>query len=1179
MSTHGGPHILELFRAADTEDPFGFSWTPQRYVARYAGGQAEAIDIAWDAELREGLTAIHKAGADMATARRVGGALGRLLDGPRFRGLLTALDAATAKAPAELTLRAQAAELYALPWELLELPDSGLTLGAAPHVILRYEWPSGRAVVTPDPSAGRALLAWSGRGVDSRGHRRALEQALGEQAVEVVELLNPADLAEALAKGAPPAAVMILAHGVATRDGEVGLAIEDSVLTGEELARTLAPYAARVPTVLLCVCRGGGSDPGTRTGSLAQRVHRAGFLNVVASRLPLSVAASKALAPALLAALAEGMEAGRALALARGAAMAAVPTGLDPLSLQLYGRAEDRLAAPKALAEIVSRRDLSPAALSALDGLPMVATAQAPAVAATHVALIAAAFVEALQDGLPSGMHDGAAWAAQREALLREAALQLSADPISGATDAAQSRQLMELTRTPLRSPPYRALWLALGDQERLNPRRGLPARRSELDKHVFERRFLRAWRIGMESALAAPVRLWLDALRHEQADVVRKLVMEAVARLDEDAVEAARHDPGLLALQGVLERRRHSVVVAVGQRRSGKSRLAARLCALLAQEWLSSEHSSAEHLLPVLVDAGLDLPSDAPGEPMRAGALLDEGRRRAWLRLAGDDVAELGPQDEALAAPDASLPTLTVLDGLERWSLSPKRLRLFLEGVERVVGGRHRLIVLSDPSVLPLDDLPPGCALLRLAEPRRLNSQERGAESLERSALAVAEPGDHRRVAVTTRRLWSRLRDVGALSGETQPHDALLWLLGQTLWELRRITARRGGLSREALDALLAPLCGEGELDELRGVLLMALRSGLPLEPEAVLGGDTALSDHLVARYWAFRLREGVPLDGVERARALTPLLGARLLGGPQDRTLELLLTILDGRLAPTGPLAWSKADRRRLAAWMAEEAENEAPLGHESFRDSLRPWMREAALAIRCSLADTLPHAPDDRRLRSLLAWFWIRQEPSRIVAPGAVLRGVALERAVLGGAELPHADLSASILREADLRRANLTEAKLVEAHLERADLQEARLERADLSQARLDRVNLSGAELSGALLVGAELAGAELDGVSLTGADLSGATLHGARLAFAQAQQASFRGADLRFVAASQADLSGADLSGADLTQADLSGCLLVGANLSGAKLTGADLSDADLTDADLTGAEGWERGGD
>ncbi|MCK6519025.1 hypothetical protein L6R46_28680, partial [Myxococcota bacterium] len=114
--------------------------------------------------------------------------------------------------------------------------------------------------------------------------------------------------------------------------------------------------------------------------------------------------------------------------------------------------------------------------------------------------------------------------------------------------------------------------------------------------------------------------------------------------------------------------------------------------------------------------------------------------------------------------------------------SLSPKRLRLFLEGVERVVGGRHRLIVLSDPSVLPLDDLPPGCALVRLAEPRRLSAQERGAESLERSALALVEPGDHRRIAVTTRRLWSRLRDVGALGGEAQPHDALLWLVGQTL-------------------------------------------------------------------------------------------------------------------------------------------------------------------------------------------------------------------------------------------------------------------------------------------------------------------------------------------------------------------------------------------------------------
>jgi hypothetical protein len=257
-----------------------------------------------------------------------------------------------------VTIRSAAAELYALPWELLTLRADGQHLGALDHVLLRYAWP-GTATVVAETGEGpaRLLVAWSaaGGGIPAAEHveaiRKAAKAAGRDDAVVVLPSASYVAIAEALdaavSSGRPFRALHLLCHG-AEVGSTFGLALDaeggegrPSVVDAGRLQQLLAPYAHALRLVVVAACDGGNmGEPGNRIGSVAQRLHRAGVQYVIASRYPLSARGSTRIAGALHQALLDGDPVERAFVEARAAASREV-SQLDWASLQLYARPED----------------------------------------------------------------------------------------------------------------------------------------------------------------------------------------------------------------------------------------------------------------------------------------------------------------------------------------------------------------------------------------------------------------------------------------------------------------------------------------------------------------------------------------------------------------------------------------------------------------------------------------------------------------------------------------------------------------------------------------------------------------------------------------------------------------------------------------------------------------------
>ena len=1210
--------VLELFRAENTGDPFAFRAGKQRYTVRYADGLADGVDIDWDAALFGELAELHRAGADPAAGRRIGERLAAMMGQRNWDALLRALEAS--ESPSVLTISARAAEIYALPWELVPLPGSGLPLGEAPRVRLRYAWPGVVPVPPAEDLGGAALLAWSGS-VDVKGHVKALESAGIEH--EVVELAERADLATALERR--PAVLVLLAHGASTPDGEIGLAVGQRVIGSEEMAGLLAPLAPHLRAVVLCVCRGGGADPGTRTGSVAQRLHRAGIAVVLASRLPLRITASKALVPAFVGAALRGADPDEAFALARRAVARSAPDSLDVSSLQLYAAPGGEGALAGLAAPGADPARLVPALLA----LPAVREARDPDIAATFIALVTSCFLSALTEALPAAVREDLAWHSQRRGLLRAASVELGR-PSVVSSDAEEHRLLMALTRTPLRSLTYRALWQALDDQERYGPDEALVIRRSTLDHARFERAFLSAWRAALRTPAGLRVSAWRDGLRGEQSALLRRMAVRALIPEDEPGwteLLARSGDgppvPALPLLSELLEGRRDPLIVLVGPRVAGKTALVRRLAAAMARVWLEARERELDAWLPVMVDLGKDTFADDGSGPIDVVALHDEGRRRAWLRAVGAELDELGAGDETLAEPDSAQATVSFLDGLDRWTLDPARVRELLDGLRRHASGRRRFVIVAERSCFPdstAEDLPrveleppvatdlssPLGALARspglqaaidlsdpsLQQPDAANPRVLSASGLEVLARSLADMQSHSRGARSSRLLAATLREQGALGPEDarDPAGALVWLMSRVAWQARRAQISRRPLSESGLNALLTEVGvrPEERLD-LRGTISMALRCATPMESRELVGGHTRLERYLVARYWAFRLRQGLEDGPACWGTRVAELSGAPLLGPREDETFALLTEIITGGDHPSGVPGWSASERSRLAGWMASEANDETSGDSASFRDDRRPWFRAAALAIRCSVSP-IAHAADERALRSMLAWYWLRQEPAYLIAPRIHLPDAGLERASLVDADLRDANLAGAQLGSANLWRARLEGARLDGASLERADLRKVEAKGAHLADARLSGANLEEAVLPEAHLERANLTGCQLETVRLSEVRADGADFNGARMSFASATSGSFVGARLTFAELRSADfiganldkanlhgaiLSGAFLDGATLREANLSeaslvGASLVGADLSGANLRGANLEDTDLSDATLDG---------
>jgi hypothetical protein len=359
--------MLELSRAAHAERPFEFVFAPQAYRLHSAGGGLTEATFAWDQALLADLTAIQQAGRDPVVVQRLGDRLREFLAPTKWPVLEAQMcDAVKQQRPVVVTFRSAAAELYALPWELLTVEATGQHIGELPGVLVRYEWPDTETVPrAPQPGAERLLLAWSGH-VPAAEHQAAVQEACtagGWSFDPEHDTLADAScgrlserLAEATRQARPIQVLHLLCHGTVTGSA-FGFALDDDEVPGRvaavdagRLRQILAPHAGTLRLVVLAACDGGNCGAlGNHLGSVAQGLHRAGIAAVVASRFPLSTSGSKRLARALYLALCKDSATLEQAFLAARRHLAEDAQQLDWVSLQLYARSADgsetRLAA------------------------------------------------------------------------------------------------------------------------------------------------------------------------------------------------------------------------------------------------------------------------------------------------------------------------------------------------------------------------------------------------------------------------------------------------------------------------------------------------------------------------------------------------------------------------------------------------------------------------------------------------------------------------------------------------------------------------------------------------------------------------------------------------------------------------------------------------------------------
>ncbi len=356
----GRTFVFECARLDTPDDPYAFEFGPQDYTLRTEGGGREVFTISWNQQLRDDLTALRGERPDPVIVQRVGDTLRRALKPTGWPALAARILQAAAGDHVQVTIHSNAAEIYALPWELLTLDETGLTLGAHPEVLVRYSWPEthSKPAQVRVEGGGRILVAWSEAGgpVPDIEHVEVIEQACRtgfvafEHTRDVVSHASTEQLVAALTgaseAGEPYVILHLLCHGTAIGQG-FGLLLDDAesqpvAVDAARLAQLLAPFAASLRLVVLSACDSGNTgELGNRLGSVAQSLHRAGIAAVIASRYPLSIPGSIVLTRELyhglcvnLCSLEQAFVAARIrLSLAAGR--------FDWASVQLYARQRD----------------------------------------------------------------------------------------------------------------------------------------------------------------------------------------------------------------------------------------------------------------------------------------------------------------------------------------------------------------------------------------------------------------------------------------------------------------------------------------------------------------------------------------------------------------------------------------------------------------------------------------------------------------------------------------------------------------------------------------------------------------------------------------------------------------------------------------------------------------------
>ena len=353
--------VLEFARAEAAASPHAFRFAAQQYLVRTPGGGIEAAELPWTPALLADLAALREPGPPAATVHGLGHVLRDFLAGTGWAAHEQAIVAAAqAGAPIRVTIRSAAAELYALPWELLALKSSGQLLGGVPGLVIRYEWPETQSAPDPMPGSsrvGRTLLAWSAAGgaVPAADHVSALSTSFGplrfDPKRDVLAHTSLAALAAALqrARSEDPAidVLYLLSHGAA-HGGNYGMVLDGAdaldgpaLVDAGRLQQLIAPHAGMLRMVVIAACDGANAGtPGNHLGSVAQMIHRAGIPVVIASRTPLRASAASRMCAALFGSLATQTGLLTAFLAVRDALMHDA-TALDWANVQLYARAAD----------------------------------------------------------------------------------------------------------------------------------------------------------------------------------------------------------------------------------------------------------------------------------------------------------------------------------------------------------------------------------------------------------------------------------------------------------------------------------------------------------------------------------------------------------------------------------------------------------------------------------------------------------------------------------------------------------------------------------------------------------------------------------------------------------------------------------------------------------------------
>lgn len=329
----------------------------QTYVWRSAGGGSRPFVLSWNEGILNDLMILRDPDASGEARQRLGEALRATLSGAGWSAVEPELEEALRRGEAvHIAVRSSAAELYALPWELLTVGASGKAIAEISELTLSYEWPETHTTpIAPEPPAegGRVLLAASDAGgavpLDAQAMHIARACAEGglsfdpEQDILTNASLASLEAAFGLAKSTdrPIRVLHLLAHGQGGPGG-YGVALQGGLADAAALRGVLGAHAGMLRCVVLSVCDAGSvRSPGATLSSVGQALHRAGIAAVLASRAPLSVPGSIGMTEvfyrSLLVDLCTVSEAVRA---ARLSELRTGRTG-DALALQLHARESD----------------------------------------------------------------------------------------------------------------------------------------------------------------------------------------------------------------------------------------------------------------------------------------------------------------------------------------------------------------------------------------------------------------------------------------------------------------------------------------------------------------------------------------------------------------------------------------------------------------------------------------------------------------------------------------------------------------------------------------------------------------------------------------------------------------------------------------------------------------------